>query len=61
MIPAESVIASFENARAVLAQIAAAGVDLADVTTQLEQEGVDKFIVSWDELVETVEQALAGS
>ncbi|MEZ7905010.1 MAG: transaldolase, partial [Aquiluna sp.] len=40
---------------------AAAGVDLADVTAQLEQEGVDKFIVSWDELVETVEHALAGS
>ena len=60
VIPAESVIASFENAKAVLAQIASAGVDLADVTAQLEQEGVDKFIVSWDELVETVEHALAG-
>ena len=61
VIPTESVIASFESAKAVLAQIAAAGVDLADVTAQLEQEGVDKFIVSWDELVETVEHALAGS
>ena len=61
VIPAESIVASFDKAKAALAAIEAAGVDLADVTLQLEQEGVEKFAVSWDELVETVEQALAGS
>jgi len=61
VIPAESVIASFDTAKAALAEIEAAGVDLADVTLQLELEGVEKFTVSWGELVETVEQALAGS
>jgi transaldolase len=61
VIPTESVIASFDTAKAALAEIEAAGVDLADVTLQLELEGVEKFTVSWGELVETVEQALAGS
>jgi transaldolase len=61
VIPTESVIASFDTAKAALAEIEAAGVDLSDVTLQLELEGVEKFTVSWGELVETVEQALAGS
>ncbi|MDO5691851.1 MAG: transaldolase [Pseudomonadota bacterium] len=46
--------------RAVMQEIADAGVDLADVFKTLESEGVDKFIVSWKELQETVRTALAG-
>ena len=46
----------------VLAQIAAQGVDLDDVFKKLEDEGVAKFIASWDsELVTSVEQALAAA
>ena len=33
----------------------AVGIDLDDVFVVLETEGVDKFMKSWDELVETVE------
>jgi transaldolase len=32
-----------------------------DVTDQLEREGVEKFIVSWGELKETVGNALDGA
>lgn len=46
------------NGRSVLEEVAAAGVDLADVFEQLEAEGVDKFIVSWQELQATVKIAL---
>ncbi|GAA4888938.1 transaldolase [Tessaracoccus lubricantis] len=46
--------------RQVLQQIADAGVDLADVFKVLEDEGVEKFIVSWNELKETVRVALHG-
>jgi transaldolase len=38
--------------------LGAVGVDLVDVTNLLEREGVDKFIVSWGELLETVTTAL---
>jgi len=49
-------------AAAVLAEIAAAGVDLDEVFKVLEDEGVQKFIASWDsELVSSVEQALAAA
>ena len=42
------------SAQSILDQIAAAGVDWADVMVVLEEEGVDKFIASWHELVDTV-------
>ncbi|WP_323792024.1 transaldolase [Nocardioides sp.] len=41
-------------AQSILDQIAAAGVDWTDVMLALENEGVDKFIASWHELVDTV-------
>jgi transaldolase len=44
----------YDDARKVMADLAAAGVDYDDVIATLEQEGVDKFVKSWDELVETV-------
>ena len=34
------------------------GIDFADVTQVLEDEGVEKFIASWHELQETVAKAL---
>lgn len=37
----------------------AAGIDLPDVFTTLENEGVEKFVKSWGDLEATVEKALA--
>ena len=37
--------------------LADAGIDYDDVIEVLEQEGVEKFVKSWDELLETVEEA----
>jgi transaldolase len=61
VIPAASITNNYEDAREVLAAVAAAGVSLDDATELLETEGVDKFIVSWGELVETVETALKAA
>lgn len=61
VIPAESIVASIDAAESFLADLDESGVDLGAVTVLLEKEGVEKFIVSWNELVETVEQALEGS
>jgi transaldolase len=44
----------YDHARQVMDDLAAAGIDYDDVIATLEQEGVDKFVASWDELVETV-------
>ena len=50
------------DGRKVLDDIAAVGVDLADVFKVLEDEGVQKFIASWDsELVTAVEKAIASA
>lgn len=45
---------NYDQARAVFAQLADAGVDIDDVTAQLETEGVDKFVDSWKELLDRV-------
>jgi transaldolase len=60
-IPADSITGNYEQARAVLASIAAVGVSLEDATELLEKEGVEKFKVSWQELVSTVDSALLAS
>lgn len=49
---------SAQQAEQVLAEIAAAGVDLADVFAVLETEGVSKFEVAWNELLETVQTSV---
>ena len=61
VIPAASITNNYEAAREVLAAVEAAGVSLADATQVLETEGVDKFIVSWNELVQTVDTALKAA
>jgi transaldolase len=47
-----------DQARDELAAIEALGISYDDVVTVLEDEGVDKFITSWNELVDTVQTAL---
>jgi transaldolase len=50
----DTVRGSYDEAHEVMAQLAKVGIDYDDVIAALEQEGVDKFVKSWDELVETV-------
>jgi transaldolase len=49
---------SYEDAAAVMKAIGDAGVDLDDVFKVLEDEGVQKFVDSWDELTESVRSEL---
>ena len=48
------------EAAEVFEQLAAVGIDFADVLDVLEREGVEKFDVSWNELVDTVTAQLAA-
>jgi transaldolase len=49
---------SYDEAAAAMEAISAAGVDLDDVFRVLEEEGVKKFVDSWDELTESVRSEL---
>ncbi len=54
----DTVTAHYEEARSVLDRIAALGVDYNDVVTTLEREGVEKFVASWKELLDSVQTQL---
>jgi transaldolase len=56
---ARTVDADVDDARQVWQSLADVGVDMDDVAAQLEREGVDSFIKSFDELIETLEQKAA--
>ena len=57
----DAVRGSYDEARATLAAIEALGISIIEVTTLLEREGVDKFIVSWNELLDIVTAAMESS
>ncbi len=61
VVPQDSITSLIPAAHEFMAELAIAGVDIVAVTNLLEEEGVDKFIVSWNELVESVAQALETS
>ncbi len=55
----DMVTGTADDAQQVMAALAEVGIDFADVLRVLEEEGVSKFIKSWDELVETVQAQMA--
>jgi transaldolase len=61
VIEGDRVSGSYAAANEVLAAIAAQGVSYDEVTALLEKEGVEKFIVSWNELLDTVSAALEAA
>jgi transaldolase len=61
VITGDTVTGAYAQAGAVLDALAGVGVDYDDVTLVLENEGVDKFIVSWNELLDTVRGALEAA
>ncbi|MEN2737593.1 transaldolase [Microbacterium sp. X-17] len=60
-IAGDTVTGNYADAKAVLDALAGLGISYDDVTATLEREGVDKFNVSWGELVETVTNALEAA
>lgn len=61
IVPVNSIAGTYEQAKTVLYAIGALGISYDEVTDLLENEGVDKFITSWNELVESVDAALKAS
>jgi transaldolase len=56
--PGTPVQKAYDEAARIMKAIAEAGVDLDDVFRVLEEEGVQKFVDSWNELTESVKSQL---
>jgi transaldolase len=60
VISKDTITGHYEDARALLSQLEQLGIYYDDVVSLLETEGVDKFVASWNDLLETVSKALLG-
>ncbi|WP_210505632.1 transaldolase [Naasia sp. SYSU D00057] len=60
-IQGDKVTGAYAEAKGTIDAIGSLGISIDEVTQQLEDEGVDKFVVSWNELTETVTKALEGA
>jgi transaldolase len=60
-IRGDTVTGTYGQANEVLDALAEQGVSYDDVTALLEKEGVEKFTVSWNELLDTVSAALEAA
>jgi len=61
VITGDAVTGAYENARATLAALEGLGISYDEVTSLLEREGVEKFTVSWNELLDTVAAAIEAA
>ncbi|MDR6868280.1 transaldolase [Microbacterium resistens] len=58
VVVGDTISGTYDDARAVFAGLADLGIDFADVTQVLEDEGVAKFIDSWHDLLGQVQRGL---
>jgi len=61
VIEGDEVTGSYAAANQALDAIAGLGISYDEVTQLLEKEGVEKFVVSWNELLDTVSAALEAA
>lgn len=60
-VTGDTVTSRYDDARGRLGRLAALGVDLDEVTDELEAQGVAKFEASWTELLASVSGGLGGA
>jgi len=60
-IPGNSIVPNIQAAHQTKSELATAGINFAEVTELLETEGVQKFIDSWQDLVDSVSAALESA
>ncbi|WP_029069178.1 transaldolase [Jonesia quinghaiensis] len=59
-VPGNSIIHAYDDAYWVMDTLSDVGVDFDDVAALLEEQGVNKFVQSWNDLLETIERKRAG-
>src|ERR1700758_2002733 len=60
-IKGDTVSGTAASAQEVFDKLAAAGIDVADVFVVLEDEGVEKFVKSWTELLDETQKQLSST
>jgi transaldolase len=60
-VKGDQVTTKYDEAQQVMDRLRDLGIDYDDVIETLENEGVQKFVKSWDDLVETVKTQMQGS
>ncbi|WP_427019289.1 transaldolase (plasmid) [Pseudarthrobacter sp. P1] len=58
VVTGDTITDSYDEANTVLNDLKQLGVSYKDVVAQLETEGLDKFVASWNELLDHVQDAL---
>ncbi|KNC20423.1 transaldolase [Arthrobacter sp. RIT-PI-e] len=58
VVEGDTITATYDASNEVLDTLDTLGVSYSEVVDQLETEGLDKFVTSWSELLETVQTAL---
>ncbi|THJ67373.1 transaldolase [Arthrobacter echini] len=58
VVERDTITGTYEESNEILNRLDALGVSYTEVVDQLETEGLDKFVASWAELLETVQSAL---
>ncbi|WP_394251706.1 transaldolase [Arthrobacter pityocampae] len=58
VVEGDTVTGTYDASNEILNRLDAIGISYAEVVEQLETEGLDKFVASWGELLETVQAAL---
>ena len=61
VISPDTITGEYANSRAVLAELSDLGISYDAVVDLLESEGVEKFVASWNDLIDTVSKALQGN
>ncbi len=61
VISPDTITVEYASSRAVLAELSELGVSYDEVVALLESEGVEKFVASWNDLLDTVSKALQGN
>jgi transaldolase len=61
VISGDTISGTAADAQGVFDSLAAAGIDLTDVFVVLEDEGVEKFIDSWNQLLEETQKQLGSA
>lgn len=60
-VKGDAITGTYQEAQAVLDALAGVGIDYNAVVTKLETEGLDKFDISWNELLDTVAKAMRSA
>jgi transaldolase len=61
VVTGDTITGTYDESNQVLNELQAIGVSYEEVVQKLETEGLDKFVVSWKELLADVEGALASA